>query len=94
VTSATDVAAAAAVPAATGMPKAKTVGMAIAGTQTGGAQHVLVILLSCKKIYDCRKKINISGKNFAHRKKMIIEKESYPEVTVFAFCSVSPTIGC
>jgi hypothetical protein len=44
VTSATDVAAAAAVPAATGMPEAKTVGMAIAGTQTGGAQHVLVIL--------------------------------------------------
>jgi hypothetical protein len=37
VTSATNVAAAAAVPAGTGMPKAKTVGMAIAGTQTGGA---------------------------------------------------------
>jgi hypothetical protein len=37
VTSATDVAAAAAVPAGTGMPEAKTVGMAIARTQTGGA---------------------------------------------------------
>jgi hypothetical protein len=37
VTSATDVAVAAAVLAGTGMPEAKTVGMAIAGTQTGGA---------------------------------------------------------
>jgi hypothetical protein len=37
VTSAADVAAAAAVPAGAGMPEAKTVGMEIAGTQTGGA---------------------------------------------------------
>jgi hypothetical protein len=40
-------------------------------------------------------KINNSGKNFAHRKKKDdYQKESYPEVTVFTFCSVSPMIDC
>jgi hypothetical protein len=77
VTSATDVEAAAVVPAGTGMPEAKTIGMAIAGTQTGGAWHVLVILLSCKK-YMIAEKINNSGKNFAHRKKDDYQKRILP----------------
>jgi hypothetical protein len=38
-------------------------------------------------------KINNSGK-LCTQKKDDYQKESYPEVTVFTFCSVSPTIGC